>query len=84
MTRQLSFTTRELPTEFESAWTALEHQHGVRLVVDVDAVIHERGRTTIVIRIGGRKYAVIGRADLEVAARDLFTQVYGPIAQDNA
>lgn len=85
MTKQPSLLeSKALPLDFEEAWNALERQRGKHDVVEVDTVVRDRGRTTIALRIGGVKFAVVGRADLGVAARDLFTQVYGPFTQDNA
>lgn len=84
MTRQPSLlSSSSLPPPFEEAWTALERLHGKHDVVEVDTVVFDRGRTTIALRIAGKKFAVLSRSDLEVAARDLFTQVYGPIAEQH-
>ena len=77
MRKQLTFVSRELPPPFETAWSELEKQHGKHDTIVVDTVVIERGRTTIAIRVNGVKYAVVGRDDLELAARELFHQVYG-------
>lgn len=84
MTRQPSLLTPslQLPQAFVDAWDALERRRGVRPVIEPVVVEQRYGRWTIVLRVDGKTHPVVHRPDLEGAARDLFTQVYGPIAQD--
>lgn len=62
----------------EAAWRKLEQLHGTRRArLKCDAVVVDGARITVCLFVDGRKHAVVGRADVDTAARDLFTQVHG-------
>jgi hypothetical protein len=85
MTRQLALGDPELPPAFVEAWLHLERKHKVNADIRVVEVVRKRFGVTIALRIDGKTYAVINRANDEAAARDLFAQAFPAITtKDNA
>lgn len=84
MTRQLAFGDPELPPAFVDEWLRLERAHKVNADVRVDTVVRKPFGITIALKVDGKRFAVINRANDEVAARDLFTQAFAAITKDNA
>jgi hypothetical protein len=80
MSEQMSMGGIALPDAFVAAWREREAQTGKRSVLANADVIKDRwGKWWIVVDVDGRRHALMGRTDLEVAARDLFTMVFGTI-----
>jgi hypothetical protein len=80
MTRQLALGDPELPPAFVEAWLHLERKHKVNADVRVVDVVRKRFGLTIALRIDGKTYAVINRANDQAAACDLFAQTFPGLA----
>lgn len=74
MREQLDMEVPALPDAFVARWRDLEDEaHLPRAGLCAEEVIHQRnGRVWIVVRVDGRRYALVDRADAEAAAQDLW------------
>ena len=79
MSEQLTLHSEPLPALLTLTFGALEQRAGRRLsVLSAASVIRCRGRWWLEVIVDGREhFALMGRADLEVAAADLFHRVHG-------
>jgi len=79
VTEQLTIGGGLLPDAFRDAWRACEQGRGLPPARFARAeVLHDRwGRWWVAVEIDGRRWSLMGRPDLEAAARDLFRQVHG-------
>ena len=85
MSEQLTLAGEPLPALLTLTFGALEQRAGRRLsVLSAASVVRcSRGRWWLEVIVDGREhFALMGRADLEVAAADLYHQVHGtaPVA----
>lgn len=76
--QQTSFFNASLPDDFVRAFRALEIEACVdAATLGAGAVLRDSlGHWWLEVRANSRTFALMGRADLEVAARDLFDQVH--------
>jgi hypothetical protein len=76
--QQPSFFVPSLPERFVSAFRAVEVEAGVDAVTLAGGNVlrDSLGHWWIEVRANSRTFGLFGRADLEVAARDLFAQVH--------